>query len=194
MTVNGIGRFVFANTSDGTIFSGGLTVNDSATVEVKPNSWPGKGAVTLNGTSTLLMHTGGTARTGTITVNNGAKLEVAESGTVALGGNLTLRDGATLKFNFTEKDNAPKLDLTGKTVSFGDQKQITVAISGNRPQGGKFALTSGGQFAWTGDENPFTATVAKAAGCPKWVKGIGVDGDGNLYADIIRKGLTIILQ
>ena len=53
VTVKGKGKFVFANTSSGNIFSGGLTVQDTATVEVKPNAWPGKGAITL-GTGTTL--------------------------------------------------------------------------------------------------------------------------------------------
>ena len=195
VTVKGIGRFVFANTSDGTIFSGGLTVTNSATVEVMANAWPGKGVVTLNGTSTLLMHTGGAARTGAITVNNGATLEVAESGTVTLGGNLKLCDGATLKFNFSEKRSAPVLDLTGKEVSFGDQKQIKVSLSDTvRPRGGTHVLTSGGKFAWMEEENPATATVAKADDCPTWVKGVGVDGDGNLYADILAIGMTITVR
>ena len=60
VTVKGKGKFVFANTSDTTIFSGGLTVQDTATVEVKPNAKPGKGAITLGaGTTLALTSTGG---------------------------------------------------------------------------------------------------------------------------------------
>ena len=191
VTVKGIGKFVFANTSDSTIFSGGLTVTNSATVEVMADAWPGRGVVTLSGTSTLLMHTGGSARTGAVTVNSGATLKVAESGTAALGGDLTLNDGATLAFNFTEKNTAPVLDLTGKAVTLGDQKQIKVAISGERPCGGKHVLSP----SWTTEDgNSATAIVAKAADCPKWVREVGVDGDGNLYAEVIMKGLTIICK
>ena len=191
VTVKGIGKFVFANTSDGIIFSGGLTVTNSATVEVMADAWPGRGFVTLSGTSTLLMHTGGSARTGAVTVNSGATLKVAESGTAALGGDLMLNDGATLAFNFTDKKTAPVLNLTGKTVTLGDQKQIKVSISGVRPRGGIYGLTSDGQFAWTADGNSAMATVVKTDDCPKWVKRVGVNGEGNLYAEVITQGLVV---
>ena len=61
VTVKGKGKFVFANTSNGNIFSGGLIVQDTATVEVKPNAKPGKGAITLGaGTTLALTSTGDT--------------------------------------------------------------------------------------------------------------------------------------
>lgn len=53
VTVKGKGKFVFANTSNGNIFSGGLIVQDTATVEVKPNAKPGKGAITLRAGTTI---------------------------------------------------------------------------------------------------------------------------------------------
>ena len=193
VTVKGIGKFVFANTHDDAaddkkIFSGGLTVTNSATVEVMANSCPGTGPVTLNGTSTLLLHTGGNkARTGAIVVNDGATLKVAESGTVKLGGDLKLNDGATLAFNFTDRKNAPVLDLTDKAVTFGTQAQIKVSLSGERPIGGKHILTSGSQIE-------DMASFVKADDCPKWVKGVGVDGDGNLYAEIIAKGMRLFFR
>ena len=65
MAVDGIGGLAINRDC---IFVGGLTINDSARVVVKPGCRPGNGAVTLNGTSTL---------------------KVAQSGTVTLGGNLT---------------------------------------------------------------------------------------------------------
>ena len=193
VTVKGIGKFVFANTHDDAaddkkIFSGGLTVTNSATVEVMANSCPGTGPVTLNGTSTLLLHTGGSkARTGAIMVNDGATLKVAESGTVKLGGDLRLNDGATLAFNFTDRKNAPVLDLTGREVTFGTQAQVKVSLSGDRPIGGKHILTSGSQIEGM-------ASFVKADDCPKWVKGVGVDGDGNLYAEVFANGMVIICQ
>ena len=193
VTVKGIGKFVFANTHDDAaddkkIFSGGLTVTNSATVEVMANSCPGTGPVTLNGTSTLLLHTGGNkARTGAIVVNDGATLKVAESGTVKLGGDLKLNDGATLAFNFTDRKNAPVLDLTDRAVTFGTEAQVEVSLSGVRPIGGKHVLASGSQIEGM-------ASFVKADDCPKWVKRFGVDGDGNLYAEVITKGFMIIFR
>lgn len=193
VTVKGIGKFVFANTHDDAaddkkIFSGGLTVTNSATVEVMANSCPGTGPVTLNGTSTLLLHTGGSkARTGAIAVNDGATLKVAESGTVKLGGDLRLNDGATLAFNFTDRKNAPVLDLTDGSVTFGTEAQVKVSLSGARPNGGRHILTSGSQIEGM-------ASFVKADDCPKWVKRFGVDGDGNLYAEVFANGMVIICQ
>ena len=192
VTVKGIGKFVFANTSDGDIFSGGLTVTDSATVEVKPNSWPGKGAVTLNGTSTLLMHTNSIARTSAIVVNGGATLEVAESGTVALGGDLRLNDGATLKFNFTERGNPPVLDLADKEVTFGEHKEVKVSLAGTRRpiygSDGRYILTSGCDF--TG------ANVSLVSeNQPKWAKCAGVDEEtGNIFVEISSVGFYMSIQ
>ena len=54
--------------SSGTVFTGGLTVGETASVVVHAGCKPGNGAVTLNDTATL---------------------EVAQSGTVTLGGALT---------------------------------------------------------------------------------------------------------
>ena len=193
VTVKGIGKFVFANTHDDAaddkkIFSGGLTVTNSATVEVMANACPGTGPVTLSGTSTLLLHTGGNkARTGAIMVNDGATLKVAESGTVKLGGDLKLNDGATLAFNFTDRKNAPVLDLTDGSVTFGTEAQVKVSLSGERPIGGKHILTSGSQIEGM-------ASFVKADDCPKWVKGVGIDDDGNLYAEIIAKGMRLFFR
>ena len=193
VTVKGIGKFVFANTHDDAaddkkIFSGGLTVTNSATVEVMANACPGTGPVTLSGTSTLLLHTGGNkARTGAIAVNDGATLKVAESGTVKLGGDLRLNDGATLAFNFTDRKNAPVLDLTDGSVTFGTQAQVKVSLSGERPIGGKHVLASGSQIEGM-------ASFVKADDCPKWVKGVGIDEDGNLYAEIIAKGMRLFFR
>lgn len=60
VTVKGKGTFVFANTHDDKnatekIFSGGLVVQDTATVEVKADAKPGTGAITLNAGTTLAL-------------------------------------------------------------------------------------------------------------------------------------------
>ena len=60
VTVKGKGTFVFANTHDDKnktekIFSGGLVVQDTATVEVKAGAKPGTGEITLNAGTTLAL-------------------------------------------------------------------------------------------------------------------------------------------
>ena len=197
VAVKGIGKFVFANTTDSAnIFSGGLTVNDSATVEVMPNSWPGRGAVTLNGTSTLLMHTGGAARTGAITVCSNATLKVVESGTVSLGGNLTLNDGATLAFNFTDKRTPPVLNLAG--VALGEQKTVKVSLSsadGIRPaytsgNEGKYELTSDGAFAAVKND----ISISLVGNVPDWANDVAVNDAGNIVISVKRIGTIFLIM
>lgn len=185
----GKGKFVFANTSDAVIFSGGLNVKDSATVEVMANAWPGKGSVTMNDSSTLKMHTGGAARTGAITVESNATLEVVESGTVTLGGNLTLRDGATLAFNYTDK-NMPVLAIAEGKTALGGNKNVKVKVSfanGVCPNPGEHVLTSGGGF------NDAQVTLVIDENAAKWVKRVYVNDEGNLGLSV-QRGFEIIVR
>ena len=165
MNVTGCGTLLFNSVSD---FTGGLTVTNTATVAVNPGKQPGAG---------------------TVTVNNGATLQVAQSGTVALAGGLTLADGAALGFNFTEKDAPPVLNVTGKTVELGENKNIVVKVSaadGVRPKGGSYVLTSGGKFA--------DATVSLASDAPNWAGTVSVNADGNIVLDVKSPGFVLIVK
>ena len=131
-----------------------------------------------------------TDNSGTLTVNSGATLEIAESGTVTLGCSLTLKDRAVLGFNYTTRDE-PVLNLTGKTVTFdeGATTNVVVKISsmdGKRGRRGPHALTSGSKFA--------DATVSLAEGYPDWVKGVSVNNDGNIVLDVKPAGLMVIIK
>ena len=148
------------------------------------------GAVTVNGTATLAINPGKALTSGAITMNAGTTLEVAQSGTVVLGGSLSLADGASLAFNYTDK-TVPTLNLTGKTVTFatGSTTNVTVAISADglaRARGGENVLTAGGKFA--------DATVELAPGYPQWVKGIGVNADGDIYIEARPSGTYVIVR
>ena len=143
----------------------------------------------VSGTATLAIMPGADIGSGTITVNSGATLEVAESGTVTLGCSLALKDSAVLGFNYTTRD-APVLNLTGKTVTFdeGETTNIVVKISaaeGKRPKSGANKLTSGGKFA--------DATVSLADGVPGWAKGVSVV-DGEIVLDVEPAGTMIIVR
>ena len=166
--VEGAGTFVV--NSPGNTHSGTWTVKDTATVAVKPGSTTGTGAVT---------------------VNSGATLAVSESGTVALGGGLTLADGAILNFNYTDKDSAPVLDLTGGTVTLGEQTNVVVKVTaakGSRPKykHNPYVLTSGGGF--TG------ANLTLDAGSAEWVKDISVNEDGNIVLNVKSSGIYILVR
>ena len=159
--VKGCGTVLFNSVST---FSDGLTVS-SGTVAVNPGKRPGNSTVTVRG---------------------GATLQVAQSGTVALIGGLTLDDGAALGFNFTERRTAPVLNVTGKTVTLNGTVAVKIsAADGIRPKGGNHTLTSGGKFAG--------ATVSLAAGAPKWVKGVSVV-DGEIVLNVKSTGMMIIVN
>ena len=162
--VEGAGTFVVNN--PGNNHTGTWTIKDTATVAVKPGCKTGTGAVT---------------------VNAGATLAVSASGTVAHGGALTLEAGAVLGFNFTEKDAAPVLDVTDKTVTVNGAVKVKVSSAGDiKPMGGKYVLTSGGKF--TGRE------VSPAAGTPKWVKSVSVNDDGDIVLVVKPSGVAIFIR
>ena len=160
IVVNGTGCVLF-NATGGT--SQGLTVNDSATVAVNAGMKPGNGAVTMNGTSTL---------------------KVAQSGTVTLGGALTVGADATLAFNFTERATAPVLSASSATIS-GETVNVKVsAADGIRPKGGTHTLTSGYDF---------TGKTVNLVDPPDWVQSVGIDV-GNIVLTVKPVGFIIMFQ
>lgn len=146
------------------------------------------GAVGVSDSATLALNAGCPLGTGAVTVNGGATLEVAESGTVALAGDLTLKNYARLGFNFTSRD-MPILDLADRTVKFEESAATNVVVSisgdeGERSRGGE--LTNGGNFSGV--------NVSLAADKPDWVKGISVNGDGNIVLEVKPRGLLISVK
>ena len=164
MTVKGCGKLVFEHYSD---FWGALTVQDTATVAVNPGC--------------------GFSRGGKTTVNSGATIEVAQSGSLSFGRDLTLADGAILGFNFTDK-TPPVLNLSGKTVTLGSQSNVVVKVTaaeGKCAKRGANVLTAGGKFAG--------ANVTLAEDAPKWVKGVRVENN-EIVLDVITLGTYIIVK
>ena len=187
---NGVGRTITIDArtrGDGS--SVAITVSGSGMVKVNKACYNAtQPTVTVTNTATLAFKPGASLGTGATTVNGGATFEVAESGTVTLGGDMTLKDGATLKFTFTERGVAPVLDVNSKAVTFGTQKEIKVSLSGKRPaygSDGRYFLTQNGNFS--------AATVAKADDCAYWVKDVGIE-NGNIYAEIIPQGLMFFVN
>ena len=170
--VKGNGEFAFETSYDDAsawkVFAGGLTVQDEATVSVKPRCNPGKGAVTMG---------------------SGTTLKVAGSGTVALGGALTLADDTTLAFNFTERNVTPVLVATNG-VTVAETVNVKVSSTGKvRPVGGDHVLTTGGGF--TGK------TVSLVTdGLPHWMTGgsVSVNGDGNIVLSVVSDGTILLFK
>ena len=185
---NGVGRKITLNARPRFKSTPTFTVAGSGTVLVNSvASNTDQPPVTVTDTATLAFAPGALLTTSNITVNARATLAVAESGTVAIGGDLTLADGACLGFNYSTR-NAPVLDLTDKEVTLGDNKNIVVKITsenGKRAKRGKNVLTSGGNFAG--------ANVTLAEGAPDWVGGISVE-DGNIVLDVKPMGLAFIFK
>ena len=164
VTVKGCGKMVFEYPSD---FLGTLTVQDTATVALNFGC--------------------GFTRSGNATVSSGAAIEVAQSGSVTFGKNLTLADGAILGFNFTEKA-PPVLNMSGKTLTLGGQSNVVVKVTaaeGKSAKGGANVLTAGGKFAG--------ANVTLAEGAPKWAKGVSIK-DNEIVLDVIPLGTYIFVR
>ena len=162
LNVKGRGTFSVERTTSVTV-----NVQDTATLSVKPK-----------------------CSVKNITVGETATLAVGGSGTATIDNGLTLKNGAMLAFNFTEKGVAPMLNVTDKTVTFdeGETTNVVVKISateGKRPKSGLNVLTSGGKFA--------DATVSLADGVPDWAKGVSVV-DGEIVLDVKPAGTRIIVR
>ena len=163
MAVTGCGKVVFNSVSD---FTGGLAIGDTATVAVNAGCTPGHGTVTVGATATL---------------------EVPASETVTLAGDLTLDDGATLAFNFTDRRIAPQLAIAdGKTVTANGAVKVKITADCDWPTSGMRVLTSGADF--TG------VPVALDADAPKWAKGGLSVVDGNIVLYVKPKGTVVIFR
>ena len=157
------------NTSSITVAGHGTNVVTSASPLMT-------GTYAVTDAATVRFTTGAGFENGTVSVGPTAALAVGESGTAFLG-NLTLSDGATLAFNFKERDAAPVLDLTGKTVTVNGTVKVKVSADAliEKPDVGTFVLTSGGNFKGK------TAVLADDA--PYWAQRVYVNGDGNIVLD-----------
>jgi len=166
VAVTGCGTMSFEYASD---FAGGLSVKDTATVSFNAGCGPTRSGANMA---------------------SGTTLKVAESGTVALGGNLTLADGATLAFNFTSKENAPTLDYNGKTVTASGTVKVKVSAAGGiRPKGGTYTLSSGGGFNAEGVTVSLDETDK-----PKWAKKVESNSNGNIVLTVKPAGLMILVM
>jgi hypothetical protein len=175
------------NSGTVTITGAGRVVADYDVNDLNLTAVPKANAFNVNGTATLAVKPGSNLGTGAITVANGAKFEVASSGTVTLTGNLSLADGTALGFNFTDHRTTPVLACAhAPTFVEGEATNITVKVSGDvRPSKGEKILTTCGGFDAEG------VTVALAADVPNWVGGLSVNGDGNIVLDVKSVGMVI---
>ena len=187
-TLSASGGLFGANTAGKAIVAGtGKVVVNYDVDDLSPYATSLTNPFVVTNTATLAFMSGADVGTEMVTVNGDATLEIAESGTVTFNGGLTLDDGATLAFNFTNRATSPVLAVAaGKT--FTANGAVTVKVSGVRPKGGENILTSCGGFDAAG------VSVSLAADAPKWVKGLSVNSDGNLVLDVKRGGMVLVVK
>ena len=168
VTVNGCGKLLFEY---GSWFGGGLYVKDNATVSCNAGCGP---------------------TNCTINVGTSAAFEVAQSGEVKIGKGMVLADGATLKFNFTERNKPPVIDFGNNSVSVAEDGQVKIDISAqgfSRPAVGVYKLTEG----LTHERGFVAGSVVLAENAPHWVKSLAVDDAGNISLDV-SVGTKIIVR
>ena len=130
----GVGRTITLDARLKFQHSPSFTVAGKGKVLVNSNSIANNEAqppVTVKDTATLAIKPGAGVTENSVTVESGATLEVAGSGTVEIKGPLTCKDGSTLKFTFTKRLEAPKLSLS-EVPSLGSVK---IDVAGVRPAG-----------------------------------------------------------
>ena len=118
--------------------------------------------------ATFAIMPGADIGSGAVTVESGATLEVAASGTATT-------DTPTL----------------AASVNVSLPATVNVKISsadGVRPKSGTYVLTSFGGFDAEG------VSAQLAAGAPDWVKSLSVNDDGNLELTMKRKAFTLIVK
>ena len=162
---------------EGNTKNSSLIVQGSGTVLIESNLTPATG-FQCNDTATLAVKPGVSLGAGSVSVASGATFKVSESGTLDRAGNMTIADGATLAFNFSERATAPTLALaSGKTATISGAVNVKVSATDDlRPNGGTYALTSGFDF---------TGKTVNVVDQPGWVKSVSVDESGNLVLTTI---------
>ena len=135
ITIDGVTRAITtpAITVSG---SGTLCVNKAANNEAQPT-------VTVTDTATLAIKPGASLGTGAMTFNNGTTLALPQTGTVTMGGDLTLAAGTTIAYTLGKTDTT--LDVTGMTLTLPGEGTVEIAFaSGSVYAPGKtYTLISG---------------------------------------------------
>ena len=178
---DGVARTITLNGTIWAAAGGTVTAKGSGTVAVKINQ-QFTANLSVSDTATYAIDAGCTNGIGTVTVGATATLKSVGAGRAGVGG-LTLADGATLAFEFTDKAVAPVLaSATSATITSTVNVKI---VDGLRPKGGAYILTSGADF---------TDKTVNLVDKPKWVKSVEVDEGGNLVLTAIPKGCMIIVK
>ena len=127
-----------------------------------------------------------------MTLATGTTLEVAESGTATIGGNLTIANGAALSFNFTDRTTTPILALTSeKTVTAAG----TVKVKVSKSEDMKYPATASGLITrqLTSGFGLAADTPLQLVDKPDWVSGVAVV-DGDIVLTLKPRGMMVIFK
>lgn len=184
----GVGRTITIDAVTRANLSPSVTVSGSGTLKVnRAANNSNQPAVSVTDTATLAYSPGASLGTGATSVGSGATLRVAESGTVAPGGVLTLKDGACLEFYFTRMAQTPVLALGENALVAEGGIKVKISVpAGKRPSGKRHVLTTGAGLS-------AGASVSCAENPPDWVLGVGVE-NGEIYANIKPSGMKIVIR
>ena len=191
VTIDGV---IYSNTS-GAGVAGKMRVRGCGEVLFNSYSRFGKG-ITVEDTATLSVNAGCAPGIGIVTMNSGTTLSLPETGSVTLGGNLTLAAGTKLAFAIGGVGDSPKILMaSGKTVDVsGVTAENPVKVSFSTPGGSKmhsfepYVLIQGAGLA-AGDLEKF----ALADNQPAWVDRLAVV-DGDLVLVAKAPGLSISVR
>lgn len=152
------------------------------TLESDGNTWSGGIDVEAG---TLALAPGVSVGTGDVAADADATLAVSSSGVVDLSVNaLTLNDGATLAFNFTDRETAPTLSLNAaSTLPSTINVKVTTSVANMKLKASRRYLLATGC-------NLIGKTV-NVIDKPEWVASVVVNGDGNLELIPKTKGFII---
>ena len=154
------------------------------------------GNVTVQNSATLAINAGKRITTGAISFATGTTLALPQTGTVTMGGNLTLAAGTTIAYTLSAAGQTT-LDVTGKTLTLPAAETDPVVVSlGVKPNAAvrsktPYTLISGANL--TEDD---LAKFTLGANPPEWVRGenalVVEDGDLKLYT--MNPGLCIKIK
>ena len=152
------------------------------TLESDGNTWSGGIDVEAG---TLALAPGVSVGTGDVAVDADATLAVSSSGVVDLSVNtLTLNDGATLAFNFTDQLSVPTLTLNAaSTLPSTINVKVTTSVADMK-------LKASRRYLLATCCN-LTGKTVNVIDKPEWVASVVVNGDGNLELIPKTKGFII---
>jgi len=144
VTIDGV---IYSNVSGGYGLAGKMWVRGCGEVLFNSYSRFGMG-ITVEDTATLSVNAGCAPGIGIVTMNSGTTLSLPETGSVTLGGTLTLAAGTKLGFTIDGADNSvlavPSLTLNATSA---DPVTVTVDALSMMVPGKAYTLLSGGGLA-----------------------------------------------